>query len=340
MNGAPQPGDSPVPARSPRTTESAARSTGFVEEGRSDLRFLGRIRWEALDAAMDVSIDRLVNAASANSRALKLELWLLPRPFKGEEQRGWLLEEQSLAALAADEDHRDLELSGRLDAAPAGERYAALLVRERTASGWMLRAFRDLGVVTVPGRPARAIEQPERDEPVRKMPSGPEIPDRPRPVLVGTGAKPASTFAPNRQEQQLSALLTDAAGQKRKSLSPNLILAKVARERAMDMARRGYFDHVNPDGEGPNHLATVAGYQLAAIYGRARNGNNIESIGAGAATAQEAWELWMNSPGHKTHLLGLESFYQDQTEYGVGYAADPESPYRHYWVVLIAKPAS
>lgn len=343
VNGAPQPTGSTSPARPARATAgatAAARSTGFVEAGRTELRFLGRIRWEALDEKMDVSVERLENMASTASRTLKLELWIVSRPFRGEEQRGWLLKEQSLAALEPADAHDNMELSGHLDLALAGERYAALLVRERTVDGWVLRGYRDLGAVTVPGRPAPVTGPTERSEPVRSTPGGPENPERPRAVLTGTGARAVPTFTPNRQEQQLSALLTDAAGQKRKSLSPSSILARVARERARDMARRGYFDHVNPDGEGPNYLATQAGYHLAPIYGKARNGNNIESIGAGPASAEDAWQLWMNSPGHKAHLLGLESFYQDQTEYGVGYAADPSSPYRHYWVVLIAKPAS
>jgi uncharacterized protein YkwD len=46
----------------------------------------------------------------------------------------------------------------------------------------------------------------------------------------------------------------------------------------------------------------------------------------------------MDSTGHRTHLLGLDSFYAEQVEYGVGYTYDPASPYHHYWVVITAKP--
>ena len=46
----------------------------------------------------------------------------------------------------------------------------------------------------------------------------------------------------------------------------------------------------------------------------------------------------MKSAPHRAHLLGLEPFTQQQTEYGVGYAHSPNATYLHYWVVLIARP--
>ena len=46
----------------------------------------------------------------------------------------------------------------------------------------------------------------------------------------------------------------------------------------------------------------------------------------------------MGSPDHKTHLLGEEDFFVEQTSYGVGYYEDPGAPYRFYWVVLTAPP--
>lgn len=39
-------------------------------------------------------------------------------------------------------------------------------------------------------------------------------------------------------------------------------LAKVAEERAKDMARRNYFDHTDPSGYGPNYHINKAGYYL------------------------------------------------------------------------------
>jgi uncharacterized protein YkwD len=45
----------------------------------------------------------------------------------------------------------------------------------------------------------------------------------------------------------------------------------------------------------------------------------------------------MNSTGHRAHILGLDSFWAEQTDYGIGYANVPGSPYRHYWVVITAR---
>jgi uncharacterized protein YkwD len=32
--------------------------------------------------------------------------------------------------------------------------------------------------------------------------------------------------------------------------------------------------------------------------------------------------------------------YSDRIEYGIGYIYDPESDYRHYWVVITTEPAA
>src|SRR4051812_17752181 len=68
------------------------------------------------------------------------------------------------------------------------------------------------------------------------------------------------------RERQLGDLLTHDHGQTRTKLVWNPILARVARERAWDMARRNYFSHVNPDGLGANTLVERAGYVLPANY--------------------------------------------------------------------------
>lgn len=127
------------------------------------------------------------------------------------------------------------------------------------------------------------------------------------------------------------------AEQRRPSLTYEPILGRVARERAADLAQRQYFGHTNPDGLGPNTLVRQAGYVLPSFYNNAPDGNNIESLTAGSATAEAAWERWMNSPPHRMHFLGLDRFFAEQIEYGVGYASDPASPYRHYWAILTAR---
>ena len=118
------------------------------------------------------------------------------------------------------------------------------------------------------------------------------------------------------------------------------ILTAVARARAEDLATRRYFSHVNPDGHGPNYLMRAAGYGLPAFWGTNPTDNTVESIGAGYGSAEEAWAGWMKSSTHRSHLLASQSFYRNQTSYGVGFYFDPSSPYRRYWVIVTAPPST
>ena len=158
-------------------------------------------------------------------------------------------------------------------------------------------------------------------------------------LLVSLTAVQAVTLTP--EEQQLATLLTTASGQQRDKgamhLDERLVL--VARARAMDLAKRDYFNHVNPDGNGPNYLVRVAGYALPASYPTDRKANNIESIGGGYMDAKECWAELLKSPAHRTHLLAMEPFFKDQTSYGIGHYYDPHSTYWHYWVIITAPPA-
>ena len=155
-------------------------------------------------------------------------------------------------------------------------------------------------------------------------------------MLVSCGAATARAWTPNAQEQEIANLMIQASGQRRAFLQFDPILAQVARERAADMARRNYFDHINPDGHGANYLVRQAGYALSAGY--PADGNNLESIAAGGSTASVTWSDWMGSAPHKTHLLGELDFFATQTSYGVGYYEDPGARYRYYWVVITAPP--
>ncbi len=162
-------------------------------------------------------------------------------------------------------------------------------------------------------------------------------------VLLGfVGLRPTAAVEMSADEQQLASWLTGDRGQRRdrSRMHADPILTAVARARAEDMAARRYMAHVNPDGIGPNALVRAAGYLLPSFWGTGRSGNFVESIGAGYATAEQAWEGWMRSPAHRTHLLASSSFYRDQTNFGIASYSDPSSPFRHYWVVITAPPSA
>ncbi|MEV5387600.1 sigma-70 family RNA polymerase sigma factor [Streptomyces sp. NPDC052721] len=61
-----------------------------------------------------------------------------------------------------------------------------------------------------------------------------------------------------------------------------------------DMAARGFFDHADPDGDGPGERITAAGYRWST-YG--------ENIAKGQQTPQAVMDSWMNSPGHRANIL-------------------------------------
>jgi hypothetical protein len=139
---------------------------------------------------------------------------------------------------------------------------------------------------------------------------------------------------PSTKEQAIADLMHRNPNQQRRQLRLDPVLAKIAQERAEDMGQRGYFGHITPDGLGANYLVQQAGYALPDHYGQSPSANNIETIAAGFATPEAVWNLWMNSTHHRAHLLGLNGFWADQTDLGIGYARVAGSPFTHYWVVL------
>lgn len=157
-----------------------------------------------------------------------------------------------------------------------------------------------------------------------------------------SNSEPVATAScnPTAEEAAVVALFLYDSLQSRVNALCNPLLTDVARQRAADMAQRSYFDHINPDGAGPNSLVRSAGYRLPTYYDQSASGNNVESIAAGFATADAAWAGWVNSPHHRSHVLAEEPFFVEQIEYGIGYYYDPESYYDHYWVLLTALPES
>ncbi|MEE2755287.1 MAG: CAP domain-containing protein [Myxococcota bacterium] len=95
------------------------------------------------------------------------------------------------------------------------------------------------------------------------------------------------------------------------------LLDCAARRHSLDMAQRGFFDHINPDGEAPDARILVTGYQPRAMG---------ENIAAGAMTAEDVVEGWMNSDGHCRNIMN-GSFQQ----LGVGYIFDADVQYNRYW---------
>ena len=128
------------------------------------------------------------------------------------------------------------------------------------------------------------------------------------------------------------------SGQQQPFLHLDPILCAVARARGEDMGHRGYYDHTDPDGHGPNWWVEHAGYQLPAGYDQSADANNIESIAAAYTDPDDTWNAWMDSAPHKEHLLATNAFFVDQTSVGIGVVNVPGSDWGTYWVVITAPP--
>ena len=93
-------------------------------------------------------------------------------------------------------------------------------------------------------------------------------------------------------------------------LVPDPRLAAVARAHSLDMAARGYFAHVSPEGAGlPDRL------RVAGIHCR-RSAENLSR----SPSVAEAHSSLMRSPGHAANILSSE---MDRVGVGVAFERDP-----------------
>jgi len=91
-----------------------------------------------------------------------------------------------------------------------------------------------------------------------------------------------------------------------------------ARLHSQDMGDRNYFEHDTPEGITFSDRMSAAGFAGPYPWG--------ENIAAGQATAAEAVEGFMNSPGHCRNIMD-----PDYHVVGLGYAFIAGSDYGHYW---------
>lgn len=86
-------------------------------------------------------------------------------------------------------------------------------------------------------------------------------------------------------------------------LTQNSLLALAAELKAKDMASKGYFAHISPDGRSPWTFISQSGYKF--VYA----GENLAMDFTDSIDVERAW---MNSPGHRANILGA-----NYTEIGV-----------------------
>jgi uncharacterized protein YkwD len=131
--------------------------------------------------------------------------------------------------------------------------------------------------------------------------------------------------------------------QARPALQWNDTLARVAQAKAEDMLKRKYFDHTTPEGKGINILIYEAGYGIPKEWTEPASSNYFESIVAGVTTPKEGivyllkdkGEIDHRKAGHRSHLLGIDKFYANLTDIGIGWVKG--GSLGSYLCVIIAK---
>lgn len=105
-----------------------------------------------------------------------------------------------------------------------------------------------------------------------------------------------------------------------KRLKASSKLAKAATSHSRDMVRRGYFDHVSPNGGTMQDRIKQTGW-----FSGGRSYAFAENIAWGSGTLsnpQHIVESWMNSAGHRHNILNRR-----YTELGVGVALGTPEEY-------------
>jgi uncharacterized protein YkwD len=104
-------------------------------------------------------------------------------------------------------------------------------------------------------------------------------------------------------------------------LRANAQLSEAARNHARDMAEHRELSHKGSDGSDPATRVKRGGYRFRAVG---------ENVAAGQESVEEAMRTWMNSPPHRSNILG------DFAE--VGAAVIPDADKRPYWCVVFGRP--
>lgn len=102
-----------------------------------------------------------------------------------------------------------------------------------------------------------------------------------------------------------------------KPIAHNAQLAAVARAHAADMAARGYFSHMSPEGRGSGARAAAAGVPSCGIG---------ENIAQGQTSSAEVFAGWMGSSGHRRNMINPR-----MASYGLGRSGDT-------WVLMLYQP--
>jgi hypothetical protein len=152
--------------------------------------------------------------------------------------------------------------------------------------------------------------------------------------LVGGGG-PAATQAPDPVVEAISlyGLIKNDDRQERARLEWHSDIARVAEDKLHDMQRRHYYNHLDPDGHGPNWWLKRAGL-LPSGYPQGDGDNSLESLTNNVDHAVHAFTSLRDSPLHRDHIFG-RGWFGGQDKIGIACGPGFAPNCWWLWVILI-----
>lgn len=118
-------------------------------------------------------------------------------------------------------------------------------------------------------------------------------------LFVSTAFLARSVIQSGQLAAVISSVLVDLTNKDRKeeelgTLTMNPVLVAAAQAKANDMAEKGYFAHVSPEGIDPWHWIREAGYSFTYAG---------ENLAVNFSDSEDVVSAWMGSPGHRANIL-------------------------------------
>jgi uncharacterized protein YkwD len=132
---------------------------------------------------------------------------------------------------------------------------------------------------------------------------------------AGSHLRPAAANVAQVRAATLCLLNAQRARTGAQPLTQNPRLQVAAERHSLDMAKRDFFEHQNPDGVQPDARIVQAGYPPILV------GENLAWGEEEKSTPAAIVALWMTSPGHRANLL-----HPRYVEIGIGLAHDAPQP--------------
>jgi uncharacterized protein YkwD len=132
---------------------------------------------------------------------------------------------------------------------------------------------------------------------------------------AGSWLRPVPANEPQVRAATLCLINAQRTRNGRMPLGQNILLQRAAELHSLDMAKRKYFEHRDPDGVQPDARIVHQGYPPILV------GENLAWGELAQSTPANIVALWMKSPGHRANVL--ETGYR---EIGIGLAYQAPEP--------------